>query len=63
MKEKYRSFIRFWLFMQLPIYGAILYVLLFYFSYFYAWVMTNTLFAILMFPFHRKYIFKTLKKR
>ena len=57
MKEVYRSFIKFWLMLQLPIYGSILYFYLMYFDYWAAWAITNTTFAICMFHIHRRYIF------
>ena len=58
VKQVYREFAKFWLSMQLPIYGGILYFFLFYFSYFWAWLITNTVFALVMFPVNRRYIFK-----
>ena len=57
MKKIYKEFLKFWLTMQLPVYGGILYIFLFYFDYIYAWALTNTVFTILMFPFYKKYIF------
>ena len=58
VKKLWWEFFKFWLSMQLPIYGGILYLFLFYFDYWTAWLITNTVFAIIMFPINRRYIFK-----
>ena len=60
-KEIYKEFAKFWLSMQIPLYGSILYVMLMYFDYVVAWAITNTVFAVIMFPFQRKYIFRQEK--
>lgn len=62
MKEVYKSFIKFWLTLQIPVYGSLLYLYLMYFDYWTAWAITNTTFSIVMFHFHRRYIFPKSEK-
>lgn len=59
MKEKWKEFLKFWASFYIPVYGSIMYIFLFYFSYWYAWALTNTVFVLLTYPFQRRYIFKT----
>lgn len=63
MREIYRSFVLWWLAMQIPLYGGILYILLAHFNYFWAWLITNTVYAVIMFPVNRRYVFIHEKAR
>ena len=49
--------------MQIPLYGGILYILLAHFNYFWAWLITNTVYAVIMFPVNRRYVFIHEKAR
>lgn len=57
MKKITKQFIKWWMWMQMPLYGGLFYVNLLYLSYFWAWLLTNSMYAILMFPIMRGEIF------
>ena len=58
MKSNLKSFLKFGLVTQLPVYGFFLWCFLSYgISYFYAWVLTNIVYWILMYPIYKKGIF------
>ena len=64
MKPIIRQFLKFWLLMQLPLYGGILYAFMqFGATYWIAWVMTNTLYTFIIFPFVRRNVFEVKEKK
>ena len=59
MKPITRHFIKYWLWLQLPIYGGYLWVFIqLGLSYWVAWALANTIYAFTVFPIVRRGIFE-----